>query len=211
MLIHVATPVPPTLVLRILNATAIDNTRVLAHIGSLLSISCEMTEAYTEGNLQVRWLAESGISDIPTMRPSQTEVQLTIDEVDRKDEDRYTCIAINDEGSDLLSVNLIVGSVPEPLRVTVISKNNTLIVVWEENTTNVTLPPDEQITAHYLQYGPVNQSDDVVVRKYAASVQTTTLRDVTHGVEYIVTMWSQNSFGNSSESNSVSVVITVGM
>ena len=204
-------PVPPTLALRILNATAIDNTRVLAHVGSLLSISCEMTEAYTEGNLQVHWSAESGDIEIPTMKPSQTEVQLTIDKVDKEDEDRYTCLAINNEGSDLLSVNLVVGSVPEPLRVTAIPNNDAIIVAWEENTTNANLPPDEQITAYYLQYGPVNQSDDVVVRKYAASVQTTTLRDVTHGVEYIVTMWSQNSFGNSSESNSVSVVITVGM
>ena len=203
----IVTPVPPTLALQILNATAFDNTRVLVHIGSLLSISCEMTEAYTEGNLQVHWSAESGDIEIPTMKPSQTEVQLTIDKVDKEDEDRYTCLAINNEGSDLLSVNLVVGSVPEPLRVTAISKNDTLIVVWEENTTNATLSPDEQITAHYVRYGPVNQNDDVVVRKYAASTQAAILRNVKYG-EYIVTVWSQNAFGNSSESNSVSVVIT---
>ena len=73
---------------------------------------------------------------------------------------------------------------------------------------NATLFPDKQVITHYIQYGPADQSNDVV-RKYAASVQTTTLRDVKHSVEYIMTMWSQNAFGNSSESNSVSVVIAI--
>ena len=123
----IVTPVPPTLALRILNATAFNNTSVLAQIGSLLSISCEMTAAYTEGNLQVYWLAGSGISDIPTMRPSQTEVQLTIDEVDKEDEDTYICIAINDQGSDLLSVNLIVGTTMDSAN-RVDSNNNATVV-----------------------------------------------------------------------------------
>ena len=67
---------------------------------------------------------------------------------------------------------------------------------------------DEQITAHYVKHGPVNQSDNIVVRKYAASIQTTMPRNVKCGLQYMVTVWSQNGFRNSSESNNMSVVMT---
>ena len=56
------------------------------------------------------------------MMPSKTVIQFTIDEVEKKNEGRYICTAINDEGFHFLLVNLIAGSVPEPLRVAAISK-----------------------------------------------------------------------------------------
>lgn len=70
---------------------------------------------------------------------------------------------------------------------------------------------DQQIFAYYVQYISVNSSNNVVVvKRFAASVQKATLQDVERDVEYIVTVWSENGFGNSSESDNVSVVI-VGM
>ena len=50
----------------------------------------------------------------------------------------------------------------------------------------------------------------MLVEKFAASVQTATLRNVKHGVEYLVSMWGENVFGNSSASNEVSVIIILG-
>ena len=72
-------PVPPTLAIEVLSVKDTDDTRALTHIGSFVSINCKMTEAYTEGNLQVHWSADIGIRDIPTTRPSLTEAQLIID------------------------------------------------------------------------------------------------------------------------------------
>ena len=63
----------------------------------------------------------------------------------------------------------------------------------------------------YVQYRPVNgSSDEVVVEKIAASVQATTYRSVECNVKYLVSMWSENIFGNSSASEEVSIV-TIGM
>ena len=54
----------------------------------------------------------------------------------------------------------------------------------------------------------INNSNNVtVVGKFAASVQKVTLRNVVHNVQYIFTIWSENPFGNSTESNRKSVVI----
>ena len=208
--VYVVPPVPPTLTIEVLNATATDGTRVLAHIGSFVSVACKMTEAYTEGNLQIHWSTDSQIGDISTIRPSEIELQLVIDNVTREDESRYTCHAVNNLGSTLMSVNIVVGTVPEPLRINATSFNNTLIVTWE-HVQNTTEDHDQQITAHYVQYVSVNNSNNVaVVERFPASAQFATFRNVDHNVEYIVTMWSENILGNSSESNSVSVVI-IGM
>ena len=207
MCMYVVPPVPPTLELEVLNATTTDGTRVFAHIGSFVSIACKMTEAYTEGNLQVHWSADSqiGQSDISVIRSSQIEAQLIIDNVTREVEGRYTCHAANDLGSTFISVNIVVGTAPEPLGITATSFNSTLIVMWEQNTTE---DYDQQITAHYVQYISINNSNNVVVvERFAPSVQKVTLRNLANDVEYIVTVWSENMFGNSSESNSVSIVI----
>ena len=201
-------PVPPTLAIQVVNATATDDTRVLAHIGSLVSITCKMTEAYTQGNLQVHWSADTGIN-IPQTRLSLTEVNLNIDSAAREDDGRYTCHAANDLGSISMSVNIVVGSVPESPIITATSTNDTLIVMWEQQ--NTTEDHDQQIIAYYVQYISVNSSNNVVVvERFAASVQKATLQDVERDVEYIVTVWSENGFGNSSESDNMSVVI-IGM
>ena len=208
MYVYVVPPLLPTLAIEVLNATATDGTRVLAHIRSFVSIACKMTEAYTEGNLQIHWSTDSQISDISTIRPSQIELQLIIDNVTREHSGRYTCHAVNNEGAAAESVNIVVGTAPEPLRINATSSNNIVIVMWQQNTTE---DHDQQITAHYVQYISVNNSNNIAaVEKFPASAQFATFRNVDHNVEYIVTMWSENIFGNSSESNSVSVVI-IGM
>ena len=198
-------PVAPRLMLEVLNSTATEDTRVLARIGSRVAISCRMTEAYTGGNLQVYWSSTTQTTDF-SVRQSLTEVHLIIDTVYRENAGIYNCHAVNNIDAALLPVNLVVGSVPEPFRITVTaSNNNSLSVVWEGNTTK---PYDERILAHYVQYRAVNYSDTgVVVEKFAASVQTATIRNVEHGVEYLVSIWGENFFGNSSESNEVSVII----
>lgn len=174
-------------------------TCVLAVIGSPVNISCKMTEAYTT-HLRMYW--SNGIS----MRISQTEVHLVIDKVDLTHDRQYYCHAINDVNATLRSVQLVVGSVPLPFTITATSNNGTLTVVWQN--TNNTKPYDDEILAHYIQYRSVNGSrNDVVVQKIAASLQTTAFRNVTKGVEYAVSMWSANKFGNSSATNEVFVVI----
>lgn len=198
-------PVPPTLAIQVVNATATDGTRVLAHIGSLVSITCKMTAAYTEGNLQVHWSADTDISNIPQTRLSSTEVHLDIDSATREHEGRYTCHAINYLGSVSMSVNIVVGTTPEPLSINATSSNNTLIVMWKQSTTE---DFDQQIIAHYVQYFSTNTSSNVVVvEKFAASVQEVTLRNVERNVEYRVFVKSENAFGNGTDSNIVSVVI----
>ena len=190
--------------LEVLNAAATDDARILARIGSRVTISCRMTEAYTGGDLQVYWSSTTQTTDF-SVRQSQTEVHLIIDTVYRENAGIYNCHAVNNIDAALLPVNLIVGSVSDPFTVTVTSNNYTITVEWEDNTTK---PYDERILAHYVQYRAVNYSDtDVVVEKFAASVQTATIRNVEHGVEYLVSMWGENIFGNSSASNEVSVII----
>ena len=197
-------PVAPRLMLEVLNSTATEDTRILARIGSHVAISCRMTEAYTGGNLQVYWSSSTQTTDF-SFRQSQTEVRLIIDTVYKENAGIYNCHAVNNIDAALLSVNLIVGSVPDPFTVTVTSNNYTITVEWEDNTTK---PYDERILAHYVQYRAVNYSDtDVVVEKFAASVHTATIRNVEHSVEYLVSMWGENVFGNSSASNEVSVII----
>ena len=190
-----------------MNATATDGTCVLAHIGSLVSITCKMTGAYTEGNFKVHWSADTQ-TNVPQMRISATEVHLNIDSATREDEGRYTCHAANDLGSVSMSVNIVVGSAPESPKITATSINDALIVMWEQQ--NITEDHDQQITAYYVQLS-VNSSNNVVaVGRFAASVQKVTIQGVERDVEYTVTVWSENGFGNSSESDNVSVVI-VGM
>ena len=167
-----------------------------------------MTGAYTEGNLQVHWSADTQ-TNVPQMRISATEVHLNIDNATGEDEGRYTCHAVNDLGSVSMSVNIVVGSAPESPKITATSTKDTLIVMWEQH--NTTEDHDQQIIAYYLQYISVNSSNSVVVvERFAASVQKAIVRVVERDVEYTVTVWSENGFGNSSESNNVSVVI-VGM
>ena len=208
-------PVPPRLELEVLSDTAsdddIDDARVLAYVGSRVSIACIMIEVYTDGNLQVHWSTDNQLRDFSIMKPSTTEVQLIIDKATREHSGRYTCHAANDEGATLMSVSIVVGTVPEPSRINATSSSNTLIVMWE-HVQNTTEDHDEQITAHYIQYISINNSNNIaVVEKFAASVQLVTLRNVVHNVQYIVTMWSENPFGNSTKSNRVSVVIPEGM
>ena len=133
--------------LEVLNATATDDARILAHIGSRVAISCRMTEAYTGGNLQVYWSTKTQTTNF-SVRQSQTEVHLIIDTVYRENAGIYVCRAVNNIDATLVAVNLVVGSVPEPFRITVTaSNNNSLTVVWEDNTTK---PYDERILAHYV-------------------------------------------------------------
>ena len=203
--LYTVPPVPPVLELEVLSSTATDDARVLAHIGSHVSIACMMTEAYTDGNLQVHWSTDSQLSFLNTVKTSSTKVELIIDDATREHNGRYTCHAINNLGNTMKSVNIVVGAVPEPLSIMAYSSNNTLIVMWEQNTTE---DYDQRVTAHYVQYISINNSNNIVaVEKYAASVRKVTLRNVVHNVHYIVTMWSENPFGNSTESNRVSVVI----
>ena len=193
----------PTLELEILNGTGNtsdeDVTRVLAVIGSRVAISCKMTEAYTDGNLQVYW------SNVTFENVSFTEVHLVIDEVDRNDNGTYYCHAVNDVNATLRSVNLIVGSIPEPFQIIATSSSTTLTVMWqdENNTTH-----NDNIIAYYVKYRSTNDSihNNSMVKKIASSVQTVTFRNVKPGVEYAVTVWSENIFGNSSASNEVLVV-----
>ena len=190
--------------LEVLNSTATEDTRILARIGSRVAISCRMTEAYTGGNLQVYWSFTTQTTNF-SVRQSLTEVHLIIDTVNRENGGIYNCHAVNNIDAALLPVNLIVGSVPNPFTVTVTSNNYTITVEWEDNTTK---PYDERILAHYVQYRPVNGSNTIiVVEKYAASVQETTFREGERGIEYLVSMWSENSFGNSTATNEVSVVV----
>ena len=207
--LYTVPPVPPVLELEVLSATAADDARVLAHIGSHVSIACMMTEAYTDGDLQVHWSTDSQLSNFNTVKTSSTEVELIIDDATREHNGRYTCHAINNLGNTMKSVNIVVGAVPEPLSIMAYSSNNTLIVMWEQNTTE---DYDQRVTAHYVQYISINNSNNVVVvEKFADSVQFATFKNVDHNVEYLVTMWSENAFGNGSVSNEVSVVITGGM
>ena len=198
----VVPPVGPTLELEILNGTGNtsdeDVTRVLAVIGSRVAMSCKMTEAYTN-NLRMYW------SSAFFVRVSATEVHLVIDEVDRNDNRTYYCHAINDVNATLRSVNLIVGSVPEPFQIIVTSSSTILTVMWqdENNTTH-----NDNIIAYYVKYRSTNDSihNNSMVKKIASSVQTVTFRNVKPGVEYAVTVWSENIFGNSSANNEVLVV-----
>ena len=168
-----------------------------------------MTGAYTEGNLQVHWSADTQTTNVPEMRISVTEVHLNIDNATGEDEGRYTCHAANDLGSISISVNVVVGSAPESPTITATSINDTLIVMWEQQ--NTTEDHEQQIFAYYVQYISVNSSNNVVVvERFAASVQKATLQGVERDVEYTVTVWSENAYGNSSESDNVSIVI-VGM
>ena len=167
-----------------------------------------MIEYYTGGNLQIYWSIDNQV-DFSTIKLSPTEVQLIIDSTTREHNGRYTCHAANDLGNTFMSLIIIVGTVPEPLRITATSCNDTLIVMWEQNTTE---DHDQRVTAHYVQYISINNSNNVVVvEKFAASVQFATLENVDHNVEYLVSMWSENAFGNGSASNEVSVVIIEGM
>jgi len=199
-------PVAPKVALEVLNGTATDDsvTRVLAHIGTQVVISCKMTEAYTGGGLRVNWTTSSGHANVT--RKSITEVLLVIDDINRDDEGQYLCHAINNIDSALRSLTLVVGSVPEPYEITVTSANGTLTVVWVEKTPK---PYDENISAHYVQYRPINGSaTDTVVTRFAASVQTTTFSNLQHDVLLAVSMWSENMFGNSSADNEKFIVIT---
>jgi len=161
-----------------------------------------MTEAYTGGSLQVYWSTGNGHTNMT--RKSIIEVLLVIDGINRNDEGQYSCFA-NDVNSTLRSLTLVVGSVPEPFEITVTSNSGTLTVAWVEKTPK---SHNENISAHYVQYRPKNGSTtDVVVTKFAVSVQTTTFRNLEVGVQYAVSMWSENIFGNSSASDEVLIVI----
>ena len=186
--------------LEVLDSTATDDTRIFAHVGSRVAISCRMTEAYTN-ELQLYW-ASTTLTTEPT---TSIVANLTIDDVNKENAGIYSCHAVNDVAAVLISVNLVVGYVPEPFTVTATSNNYTLTVDWEDNTIR---PSEERVLAYYAQYKPVNGSNAVVVvEKLAASIRKTMFREGEHGVEYLVSMWSENSFGNSSASNEVSVVI----
>ena len=191
--------------LELLNATAMKDARVIARIGTRVAISCRMTEAYTN-NLDIYWSTTNETRSEFSVEQSVTEVHLVIDVVDRKNAGMYTCIAVNREGGALLAVDLVVGSVPEQFEVTVTSFNNALIVRWEEG--NNAKSRDERILAFYVQYKAVNGSNrDTMVKRFAASVKETTLRNVEPDVQYLVRMWSENSFGNSSATDKEFVVI----
>ena len=145
--LYTVPPVPPVLELEVLSVTAADNARVLAHIGSRVSIACMMTEAYTDGNLQVHWSTDSQLSNLNTVKTSSIEVQLIIDDATTEHNGRYTCHATNNLGSTSMAVNIVVGALPEPLSIMAYSSNNTLIVMWEQNTTE---DNDQPVTAHYV-------------------------------------------------------------
>ena len=189
--------------LEVLDSTATDDTRVFAHVRSRVAVSCRMTEAYTS-NLRISWVFNMQATEF-SVNPSLIEANLIIDDVNKDNAGIYSCRAINDVDETLISVNLVVGYVPEPFTVTATSTNYTLTVDWEDNTIR---PSEERVLAYYAQYKPVNGSNAVVVvEKLAASIRRTMFREGEHGVEYLVSMWSENSFGNSSASNEVSVVI----
>lgn len=189
--------------LEVLDSTASDDTRVIAHVGSRVAISCRMTEAYIS-NLQIYWNFIMQPTEF-SVKESETEYHLIIDSVNKENAGIYSCRAQNDVDIVLISVNLVVGTAPEPFIVTATSNNYTLTVEWEDNTVR---PPEERVFAYYAQYKPVNGSNAVViVEKLAASIRRTMFREGEHGVEYLVSMWSENSFGNSSATSEVSVVI----
>ena len=81
--------------------------------------------------------------------------------------------------------------------------------MWE-HVQDTTKDHDQRITTHYVQYISVN-NNFAVVENFAASVRFVTFENVDYNVEYLVSMWSENAFGNGSASNEVSVVITEGM
>ena len=192
----------PRLTLEVLDSTAVEDTRVLAHVGSYVSIVCRMTEAYTD-NLQVYWSFLNEVSDTRTSTP---EARLDINDVNEDNAGIYSCHAENDVDAALVSVDLVVGSVPETFTVTATSSNYTITVEWEDNTVRLGA---EVVSGYYVQYKLVNGSNTVeVVEKLAASIRKTTYREGKRGVEYLVSMWSENSFGNSSATDEVSVVIT---
>ena len=190
--------------LEVLNSTAVEDTRVLAHVGSNVAIVCRMTEAYTD-NLQVYWSFLSKTNEVSD-RTSTPEAHLDINDVNEDNAGIYSCHAENDVDAALVSVDLVVGSVPETFTVTATSSNYTITVEWEDNTVRLGA---EVVSAYYVQYKLVNGSNTVkVVEKLAASIRKTTYREGKRGVEYLVSMWSENSFGNSSATDEVSVVIT---
>ena len=189
----------------VLNSTAAKDTRILAHIGSPVVVACRMTEAYTGGNLQVYWSTLTTPTANFSFRRSPTVSHLVINTVYRENTGIYSCHAANDLGDISIALNLLVGSAPDPFTITVTSDNTTLTVEWEDNAVR---PSDENIIAYYVQYRAVNGSSAyIVVEKFAASVRQTTFREVEQDVEYLVNMWSENLFGNSSATNEVSVVI----
>ena len=191
--------------LKVLSDTAMEDARVMARIGTHVAISCRMTEPYTN-NLDIYWSATNESRSEFSIEQSDTEVHLVIDVVNRENAGTYNCIAVNRLGGTLSAIHLVVGSVPELFEVNVTSYNSALIVAWKEG--NTAKPYDEVILAFYVRYRAVNGSNrNVMVKRFAASVKETRLRNVEPGVQYSVSMWSENSFGNSSETNEKSVVI----
>ena len=180
-----------------------NDTAVPVLIGSDVTIACDMIEAYTS-NLVVSWV---GIPQdnprISTREDSITRELLIIENIQRQDADDYICFAENNISGISKSINIKVGSLPDPpFNVMVEFKDNVLSVSWTNPASVMNL---------FVSYTQINvTSPETRIQKLAPSVSKTEIRDLPDG-SYEVQVWSSNVFGNSTPGLEVHHVVITGI